>query len=158
MQFWRQLLLSVTVRMDPYPFPPHVTLQHAHPFVHNLACNPQTSPLRRNGMISCQIMPTNSLFLFPFTCHDSLGQNMRSISPTFPLCLVMTSFLGQSLRYRLPIYISDVCSFSGQSLLMILLFIVSLSFQTFHLWQYGYLPSLPHHCPLTQEGTHWTSI
>ena len=38
----------------------------------------------------------------------------------------MTSPLGQSLRSRWPIYISDVSSFSGQWLLMILLLIVSL--------------------------------
>ena len=36
----------------------------------------------------------------------------------------MTSFLRQSLRSRLTIYISDVSSFGGQSLLTILLFIV----------------------------------
>ena len=38
----------------------------------------------------------------------------------------MTSSLGQSLRSRLSIYISNVSSFSGQSLLTILLFIVLL--------------------------------
>ena len=37
----------------------------------------------------------------------------------------MTSSLGQSLRSRLPIYTSDVSSFGRQSLLMILLLIVS---------------------------------
>ena len=37
----------------------------------------------------------------------------------------MTSSLEQSPRSRLPIYISDVSPFGGQSLLMILLFIVS---------------------------------
>ena len=37
----------------------------------------------------------------------------------------MTSPLGQSPRYRLPSYISDISSFGGQSLLTILLLIVS---------------------------------
>ena len=31
---------GVTVQMDPYPFPPHVTLLHACLPVHHLACNP----------------------------------------------------------------------------------------------------------------------
>ena len=44
----------------------------------------------------------------------------------FPLGLAITSSLGQSPRSRLPIYISNVSSFGRQSLLMILLFIVSL--------------------------------
>ena len=38
-------VVSVTVQMDPYPFPPLTTLQHAHLPIYHLACNPQTSPL-----------------------------------------------------------------------------------------------------------------
>ena len=76
-------------------------------------------------------MPTDSSFLFPLPCHDSTGQNMRSRSADLylqqcPFYLDMTSSPGQSLRYRLPIYISDISSFSGQSLLTILLLIVLL--------------------------------
>ena len=43
----------------------------------------------------------------------------------FPLYLLMTSFPGQNGDLDLPIYISDISSFSGQSLLTILLLIVS---------------------------------
>ena len=87
---------------------------------------PSDKPPRGNSMISHWIMPTDSPFLFPLPCHDSLlGQNTRSISLIFPLWLAMTSSLGQSPRYWLPIYISDVSSFGAQSLLTILLLVVS---------------------------------
>ena len=107
--------------MDPYSFSSS----------HDSTYNPQTSLLEGTAWSdtrSCQ-----QTVHFSFHCLVMilpLGQNTRSRSADlylrhFPFCLVMTSSLGQSLRYRLPIYISDISSFSGQSLLMILLFIVS---------------------------------
>ena len=44
----------------------------------------------------------------------------------FPLSSFMTSFLGQNRDLDLPIYIPDISSFGRQSLLMILLLIVTL--------------------------------
>ena len=80
------------------------------------------------------------LVILPLPCHDSLSWTELeikicwSISLIFPLWLAMTSSLGQSPRYRLPIYISNVTSFGRKSLLTILLFTVLLLFWTFHLW------------------------
>ena len=51
-------------------------------FLHTWPCTwPSDKSPRRNGMISHQIMPTDSSFLFPLPCHYSLlGQNTRSRS------------------------------------------------------------------------------
>ena len=56
-------------------------------------------------MISCQIMPMDSPFLFPLPCHDSLSLDRTQdldltiyISRVPPFLLIMTSSLGQSSR------------------------------------------------------------
>ena len=67
-----------------------------------------------------------SLPLFSFLDRTRDLDPLIYISGVSPFHLIETSSLGQSLRSRLPIYISDVSSFGGQSLLTILLLIVLL--------------------------------
>ena len=67
-----------------------------------------------------------SFTLSRFSWTEPRSRSANLYLQHFPLWLAMTSSLGQSPRYRLPIYISNISSFGGQSLLTILLLIVSL--------------------------------
>ena len=120
---------------------------------------PLDEPSRRNSMISHQIMPIDSTFLFPLPCHDCLGQQPRSRSANLYLqCFpFITSFSDRAQGYRsanlylmLPLSADNTVPHTSPYGMVI--------FQHFHSQQPGYLPSLPLYCPLTQEGTHWTSI
>ena len=107
--------------------------------IHDPICDPQTSPQGRAAWSctrSCHgqfisLSITLSQFSFLDRTQDlDLPIYISNISP-----LPHYDFLSWTeLRSRLPIYISDVSSFGRQSLLMILLFIVLLLFQTFYLW------------------------
>ena len=90
------LASSVTVWMNPLSFSSTCDPPACSPPCPPPHMQPLDNPSRRNGMISHQIMPTDSTF--PLPCHDSLGQSRDLYLWYFPFYLDMTSLLGQSPR------------------------------------------------------------